>query len=116
MQGQTLLEKISVILEGEWFGAVQDSNRLALKNATSEMVSLVETMTLTFNMGDSRVRADLDVVHNLAIPVLIGTSNIDRSIKSILKPEQKIVPVLPSRFRFSPSRTCQKNTSKSHKI
>lgn len=63
----------------------------SFKNAINQKVSAVGTITLQVRMGDSRVGVVFVVVHNLAIPVLLGTSFIDRFVRGIFSPERKIV-------------------------
>lgn len=43
-------------------------------------------------MGDSIVRSVFGGVHDLAVPVLIGTSFIDRFVKGMFSLERKTVP------------------------
>lgn len=43
-------------------------------------------------MDDSRVKVVFGVVHNLAVPVLLGYSFIDGFVKIIFRLERKIVP------------------------
>lgn len=49
-------------------------------------------MTLHPCMGESRTHVNFGVVNKLLVPVLLGTTNMDKFAKSIQPTERKIVP------------------------
>lgn len=66
------------------------SNQQTLRNVTNQMFRVVEIITLHVKMGYSRLRVNLGAVHNLAVPVLLGTSYIDKFEKDTFSPECKL--------------------------
>lgn len=75
-----------------------------MENATNDKISVVKRISLDIRIGDSRVRVVLGVERDLAVPVFLGTSFIDRFVKGFFSPEPKEVsyisrpvPILPIR-------------------
>lgn len=63
-----------------------------MKNTIDQRVSLVGTIWLHVKLGNSRARVVFISVRNLALPVLVETSYIDRFFKGSFPPERKSVP------------------------
>lgn len=78
------------ISEAESLKAVQVNIRTALKNVINQNVSVVGTVALKVRMEDSCIRVVFVVVSNLAGPVLLKTSFIDRSVNGILPSKRNI--------------------------
>lgn len=83
-----------VLVEAEWFSAIQERNRSALKNTTNPKVSVVRMMTLHIRIKEYSVRVVFGVIRHLTVPVLLGTSFIDRFVMGIFSTDRKIVPYI----------------------
>lgn len=53
---------------------------------------MVGTITHHVKMGEARIRVVFEVVRQLVLPVLDGTSFIDKNVRGIFPEESKIVP------------------------
>lgn len=79
------------VLQPDWHGAFRVENQRSPQTATSQEVSIGDTVSLHVWIWDSRVRVFLGVVRNLAVFALLGTSFIDKFVKGIFPSKQKIV-------------------------
>lgn len=84
-------------LDAEKLRALQSGSRLALKSTVSQKIHVTGTITLNIITKNSKIRAAFSVLHNLAVPVFLGTSFIDRFLNIIFPPELKIVPYISKR-------------------
>lgn len=75
----------------EWLGAKLASNNSALKNVTYQKVSADWKIRFVVRMAGSRVRDVLGVVRSLELPVLLGTSFLQRSEKGLFPFKWKVV-------------------------
>lgn len=70
-----------------------------MKNVTSQKISVIGTLTLLVSIGDSIVGVAFGAVRNLAVPVFIEPSLIDRFVNGIFRLKWKIVPY---NFKYLP--------------
>lgn len=62
-----------------------------MKDATNQKVTVVGRIALHVKMGDCRVKVVFGDVRHLVVPVLVGTSFMDRLVKGIFSLERKMV-------------------------
>lgn len=83
------------IFEPYWLPSIRSCHNPRLRHVTSQKVEVVAAIFLDVRTGDSVLRVMSGIVRNLTVPVLLGTSFIDRFIKVIFASERKIVPFNP---------------------
>ena len=79
-------------LPREWMKKIRLIRNVKLTSASRNAMNLVGVLPLFIRMGDLKVRVWFGVVENLAVPVLLGTSYIDRFVQGIFPQERKVVP------------------------
>lgn len=108
------------LLDQNWLDNIRQRDMLEIRNASNTKLVVFGTFPLHLCMGESRTLVTLDVVEKLAVPVLFGTTFIDKFIKSIHADERKInlhhsapVPILmPHEFNCEAKR----NSSDTHQF
>lgn len=71
---------------------IRTSHATALRSATSKSVRVLEIITLHVRMDDCRVRVDFGIIRNTSVPILLGTSVINRFVKRVFPAERKVAP------------------------
>lgn len=79
--GPNLLRE--VLVEPNWLPPIHLSESPRLKSTTNQNVDVVGTIVLHMRMGERNVRLTFEIVRNLAVPVRLSTSFIDKFNKRI---------------------------------
>lgn len=79
------------LVERDWLPSICLCYSPRLKRATNQNVEVVGAIVLRVRIEDSAIGVMFRVVGNLAVPVLLGTSFIDKIIKNIFPDERKTV-------------------------
>lgn len=66
-----------------------DAPRLC--SATNQRVEIVGILSFYVRMDEARVRVELGELRNLAVPILLGTSFVDKFVKGVFPSKRKIV-------------------------
>lgn len=80
-----------VVLKTDRLRSIQTDIRPWKRNEINLKVSVFGTITLQVTIGDSRVRVVFDVVRNIAVPFLLGTSFIDKFVRGMFPAKQRVV-------------------------
>lgn len=67
-------------------------NSPKLRSATIQKVEVAGTIVLHVRIGESSIRAMLEILRNSAGPILLGTPLVDKIIKGMFPSERMIVP------------------------
>lgn len=78
-------------LSQEWNNMIRTAHARDLKSETSESVRVLGIITLHVRMSDCLVHVNLGTVRNLAVPVFLSTTCMDRFVESIFQMERKVV-------------------------
>lgn len=74
-----------------WWTTIQTRSWPSFRNATSQNVNVIGTITSHVRIDDSRGRLILGIVHKPVEPILLEASFTYKLVKGIFPPEQKIV-------------------------
>lgn len=77
--------------ETYWLQGIRAVTASSLRSAATQKVGIVRTLFIHVRVGDARIRVVFGVARSLGVPILLRISFIDRFVKGILPPEQKVV-------------------------
>lgn len=76
----------------KWLPAVKSEQKPQLQSVTYQKLPMVGKITVHVRVGGARVRVDFGAVRQMAVPVLLESSFIDKYDREIVPDKRKIVP------------------------
>ena len=81
------------LLERSWLPRIRPTTDPGLTAATRQRIHVDGKILLTVRLGDLTARVYFGIVERLAVPLLLGTSFIDRFIDGVFPRTRQVVPI-----------------------